>query len=270
MLGASQTHLLNKTHQNDTSINTGLCTDSTWKDPACFLQCLDVDRDHKLSTLYRCNHNHWCCSPARNSTTCCNDPDVSLFQGTGTAKVQNGTAFVAGYSIAPIASITTDSSSSSSSSSSSDHKAVAARVGAGLGIGLPLLAVIGVLSFLLFRERKYHNATKQSLPENQNQNQNQNQNPRYTDQTPLSPHSQMVAALMQQQQQQQNYQIPPLQPQMSPFIPPAYAPPQIPAPTMTSPSTTLFPSEADSSPAPHNVEADCRGTSVSSRPELPG
>ncbi len=177
--------------------------------------------------------------------------------------MQNGTAFVAGYSIAPIASIATDSSSSSSSSS--DHKAVAAGVGAGLGIGLPLLAVIGVLSFLLFRERKHHDATKQSLPENQSQNQN----PRYTDQSPLSPHSQMAAALMQQQQQQ-NYQIPPLQPGMTPFIPPAYAPPQIPAPAMTSPSTTLFPSEADSSPTPHNVEADCQGTSVSSRPELPG
>lgn len=116
--------------------------------------------------MYRCNNDNWCCSDGGNSTSCCHDPHVKLFKIAKDAYVQNGTAFIQGYNIAPdkdITSTTIPSSPSSSSNGSqctattpaqSSSKVTVAGVGVGLGVGVPLLAAIGVLSFLLLQERR--------------------------------------------------------------------------------------------------------------------
>ena len=175
----------------DTSLNTGGCTDSAWADPACFLKCA-ADKLGEISTLYRCNNYHWCCSAGGNTTSCCDDPQAKLFLIDRHALVQNGTAFVQGYNIAADADIVDSDSASVSSTvvtgtqsisvvvatvpvtatsgavltaatststpSCSSNAALTAGLGAGLGVGIPLLAVIGVLSFLLFRNRKKRSA----------------------------------------------------------------------------------------------------------------
>ncbi|EXJ66551.1 uncharacterized protein A1O5_10220, partial [Cladophialophora psammophila CBS 110553] len=95
--------------KNDTTLNTGLCTDSTWQDDACFPRCLTSQRKPGPSSLYRCSNNNWCCSDgASNSTSCCRDEGVKLFPIIAHAAVENGSAFLHGYSIAPIASIITN------------------------------------------------------------------------------------------------------------------------------------------------------------------
>ena len=160
----------------DTSFNTGGCTDSTWNSVECFPQCVSSQLDD-VSTLYRCNNNNWCCSDHGNTTSCCNDPQVKLFNMTGVALVQNGTAFLEGYNIAPDVDIVTTTTLSSSTvlssssptrvsttnvtsqctstaSTSSSTNVTTIGLGVGLGIGVPLLAAIGFLSFLLFREKK--------------------------------------------------------------------------------------------------------------------
>ena len=182
--------------QNDTSLNTGLCTDSTWQDQACFPRCLTPRRRQAPSSVYRCSNNKWCCSDGvSNATSCCQDQDIDLFPIIEHAAVENGSAFLHGYSIAPIASIltngvgptttplqtltfTTDISGSPVTITATttgdptalpvrevaDHQAVlTSGLGAGLGIGIPLLAAIGVLSFLLFREKRRHRATVESI-----------------------------------------------------------------------------------------------------------
>lgn len=78
--------------------------------------------------------------------------------------MQNGTAFIQGYSIAPDEDITGTAVPSSVPSSTSEcaatttaqssTKVTATGLGVGLGVGLLLLAAIGVLSFLLLREKK--------------------------------------------------------------------------------------------------------------------
>ncbi|EXJ61579.1 hypothetical protein A1O7_02007, partial [Cladophialophora yegresii CBS 114405] len=82
---------------NHTSLNSGLCTDSTWQDQACFLQCVNSYRAGP-STVYRCNNNNWCCADGvANSTSCCQDKGVGLFPILKHAAVENGSAFIKGY-----------------------------------------------------------------------------------------------------------------------------------------------------------------------------
>ncbi|KIX08048.1 uncharacterized protein Z518_02703 [Rhinocladiella mackenziei CBS 650.93] len=174
-----------------TFLNTGLCTDSTWQDEACFPRCLTPRRLGKPSTVYRCDDDKWCCSNGGgNSTSCCNDQGIELFKIIENAVVENGSAFLSGYSIAPIQNILTDSEPNPSTtllqtytfttdvsgsqvtltatatidsntipvSSDDSDSALIAGLGAGLGVGLPLLAVIGLLSWLLFREKRRNRA----------------------------------------------------------------------------------------------------------------
>ncbi len=154
----------------DTSLNTGGCTDSTWNSVHCFPHCVPSHLG-TISTLYRCSNNNWCCSDGGNTSSCCHDPQVNLFKILHEALVQNGTAFVEGYNIAadedivgtavPSSTIvcsqtavsTTTQCPSATATSSSD-RVTATGLGVGLGIGIPLLAATGLLSFLLFREKK--------------------------------------------------------------------------------------------------------------------
>lgn len=157
----------------DSSLNTGACTDSSWGSSAFFQGC------GQFATLYRCNNNNWCCSNGGNTTSCCNDRNVALITIQDVALVQNGSAFIANWTMVPNAllasatpssatgtatSLSPYSSSPSSSSESSnpsknasnavsDSQAVTAGIGAGLGVGIPLLVVIGVLSFLLVKNK---------------------------------------------------------------------------------------------------------------------
>jgi len=83
-------------------------------------------------------------------TSCCNDPQVNLFKIVRSAYVQNGTAFIQGYNIAP----DEDIMGTATAIGQSSDGATAVGLGVGLGVGIPLLAAIGVLSFLLLREKK--------------------------------------------------------------------------------------------------------------------
>ena len=79
----------------DSSLNTGACTDSSWGTSACFQDC------PQFSTPYRCNNNNWCCSNGGNIISCCNDRNVALNQIPDLALVQNGSAFIANWTMAP-------------------------------------------------------------------------------------------------------------------------------------------------------------------------
>jgi hypothetical protein len=141
----------------------GGCTDPTWNALNCFSHCKSSLLGG-ISTLYRCSNDNWCCSDGGNETSCCHDPKVELFKIVKEANVQNGTAFIQGYNIAPdqdIRGTATPSSAPSSTSgctatttSQSSSNLTAAGLGIGLGVGIPLLAAVGVLSFLLLREKK--------------------------------------------------------------------------------------------------------------------
>lgn len=190
-----------KLNQGEMAMNTGLCTDSTWQADSCFSYCPKPRRLHTLSTVYRCSNNKWCCSGGTNTTSCCQDGGVEKFKITGSALVQNGSAFVDGYSIAPIGSILTggelstltasstamqtitctttisgspvtltataagNASATPISNSIKSDAALKTGLGAGLGVGIPLLVVIGVLSFLLLREKRRHRAPRETVPE---------------------------------------------------------------------------------------------------------
>lgn len=195
----------------DMSINTGACTDSTWSTKACFQGCPvgqypcfvvpkpscpwhrhmrhvvcllirlralpDYESDN-VNTLYRCNDNKWCCSLGGNTTSCCNDPNVSLFpipQVAGGANIFNGSAFAPGYVLrqttTSTASATGTKPTSTSTSgntcptigssavpcpapSSNNGDTTKVGVGVGVGIGVPLLAALAAVLFLLSREKQ--------------------------------------------------------------------------------------------------------------------
>ena len=128
------------------------------------------------STLYRCDANFWCCSAGGNITSCCPEQN-NQFRLQDIAQVQNGTAFAPGFTITPLAStmqsLATGSptfasadpqlgsscpSLSASASAQQCHtdqkKTLAAGLGTGLGIGVPLLAALGGVLFLLSREKR--------------------------------------------------------------------------------------------------------------------
>jgi hypothetical protein len=143
------------------SSHIGGCTDPTWNSVNCFSHCKSSQLG-TVSTVYRCSNNNWCCSDGANSTSCCHDPHVKLFKLGRDAYVQNGTAFIQGYNIAPDRDIIPSSPSSSFNGSlctatapaQSFSQVTVTGVGVGLGVGVPLLAAISVLSFLLLQERR--------------------------------------------------------------------------------------------------------------------
>ena len=162
------------------SINTGTCTDKSWKDPSCFQQC-PTSADYQTSnvnTLFRCDSNYWCCSAGGTVASCCNDPNVASFSITRLnipAAIYNGSGFASGFTIAPVQALSTQSSVSTPSSTTINQassiggilsSAPACRnctsspnpttvgIGAGLGVGIPLLIALGSVSFLLLRERR--------------------------------------------------------------------------------------------------------------------
>ncbi|KAL8670716.1 MAG: hypothetical protein Q9168_004765 [Polycauliona sp. 1 TL-2023] len=167
----------------DTTINTGSCTDATWESRACFQKCPGALG--ALNTLYRCDDNQWCCSLGGNTPSCCQDPDVELFELNGVnnpSRVMGGSAFVPGYTIAPIAALETTKPGISSSSTSNPSKACSASasnqseacpasgddvtkvgLGAGLGIGLPLTSALATLLFFLLREKRINRELKKTI-----------------------------------------------------------------------------------------------------------
>ena len=113
----------------DTSVNTGLCTDQSWANSACFQPCLEcksiqsdpsacnsdfriakaIGKIEDLSTLYRCSGNEWCCSAGGNTTSCCPE-NKNLFRLSTIAEIENGTnIFAKGYTIAPSEVLATSS-----------------------------------------------------------------------------------------------------------------------------------------------------------------
>ncbi|KAL8648639.1 MAG: hypothetical protein Q9226_005907 [Calogaya cf. arnoldii] len=165
----------------DTSVNTGSCTDRSWDSEACFRMCPGALG--ALNTLYRCDENQWCCSLGGNTTTCCQDPNVELFKPNSVndpSRVMGGSAFVPGYTIAPVAALKAVESSNGSESASdksvsdesasqasgecpaSGDDAMKAGLGAGLGIGMPLIAALGTLLFFLLREKRINRELRQN------------------------------------------------------------------------------------------------------------
>ena len=164
----------------DLSLNTGTCTDKTWKDPSCFQQCprsADYETPY-VNTLYRCDWNYWCCSAGGNETSCCNDPNVASFSVTRLdipAAIYNGSGFASGFTVAPVQALNTQYSVPAPSSTPVNHPTriggallsapvcrnstsspnpITVGIGAGLGVGIPLLIALGSVSFLLLRERR--------------------------------------------------------------------------------------------------------------------
>ena len=117
-------------------------------------------RIDSLSTMYRCDDNNWCCSATGNATTCCPDQHYFKLPRNSLAQVQNGSAFVPGYTISPISATSTwlptgaISVGQAQVQCNGSKDTVAAGVGTGVGIGVPLLAVIGSLVFLLRRQKQ--------------------------------------------------------------------------------------------------------------------
>ena len=145
-----------------------------------------------LSTLYRCDNNEWCCSAHGNTTSCCPERN-NQFRIPSIAQIQNGTDFVAGYTISPVASASLSpstgtgpaptrspssagqdpasgtcppaalASGSASGTDGNKNKALAAGLGAGLGIGIPSLAALAGTLFLLSRSRRENEGLKRNL-----------------------------------------------------------------------------------------------------------
>ncbi|KAL8994617.1 MAG: hypothetical protein Q9169_005461 [Polycauliona sp. 2 TL-2023] len=148
----------------DTSVNTGSCTDESWDSKGCFKKC--PGSRGALNTLYRCDDNQWCCSLGGNTTGCCQDPNVETFEVNGNgdpSRVMGGSAFVRGYTIAPIAALETGepknelspaSNQTGEVCSTSGDDTMKVGLGAGLGIGLPLTAALATLLFFLLREKR--------------------------------------------------------------------------------------------------------------------
>ncbi|KAL9114727.1 MAG: hypothetical protein Q9227_001405 [Pyrenula ochraceoflavens] len=154
----------------DTSLNTGSCTDASWQADACFQSCLSP-RLASTSTVYKCTDNNFCCSGGGNTTNCCDDPGApgTYFKISDYAEVQNGTAFVNGYSIALNAVITAGQSTTTAVStalatgtslsavhqpSSCTSEEMKIGLGVGVGLGVPLLALVLLFSTLWLRARK--------------------------------------------------------------------------------------------------------------------
>ncbi|KAK6205995.1 hypothetical protein LQW54_008060 [Pestalotiopsis sp. IQ-011] len=183
------------------------CTDSDWAEP-CLNYCGDTESDAAgLHFLWRCNKQEHCCSNNRTST-CCNDPDVHIFNvevgltlhfaptavaeattvSTGTATTSNtatasttdsldNASGVGQSAAASTAVAATASPSASSVSSKDDSKSMAI----GLGVGVPLgLALIASIVFMAMQLRKKRAPVKEkpeagvsSNPSNSYQSQNQ-------------------------------------------------------------------------------------------------
>ena len=142
------------------------------------------------NTLYRCNGNNWCCSAGGNITSCCNDPDIDLFN-VGQAEIFNGSAWAPGFTLVPVEAVQTRTSTSSGSVKSCPTATVFTKINAtaasasdqvdgnhddddhqdtkkvglavGFGIGLPLLVALSSVIFLLWREKRSHQALRQQI-----------------------------------------------------------------------------------------------------------
>ena len=162
------------------SINTGTCTDGSWKDPSCFQQCTTSAeyQTSNVNTLFRCDSNTWCCSAGATETSCCTDSNAAIFDITRVnipAAIYNGSGFASGFTVAPVQALNTQSSISTTSSTAvsqpssiggtlssapacrnctSSPNPTTVGVGAGLGVGIPLLIALGSVSSLLLRERR--------------------------------------------------------------------------------------------------------------------
>lgn len=124
--------------------------------------------------MYRCDNSSWCCSATANTSTCCPDQQHYFkLPRNSLAQVQNGSAFVAGYTISAISATRSSLPAggiplgAGQVQCDGSKGSVAAGIGTGVGIGVPLLAVIGSLVFLLRRQKQRyeqeHNDVMQRL-----------------------------------------------------------------------------------------------------------
>ncbi|KAL8640835.1 MAG: hypothetical protein Q9228_002294 [Teloschistes exilis] len=167
--------------QWDMSINTGACTDRTWSSTACFHGCPATFATDNVNTLFRCSGNEWCCSKGGNTTSCCDDRNVILFQNPSDSKlaqIYNGSAFASGFTLSQVSRSTTSTASTATPSATATNQVVSPTpnsddrnensapapakvstttkvgVGVGVGVGVPLLAALGATLFLWSKEKK--------------------------------------------------------------------------------------------------------------------
>lgn len=141
------------------------------------------------NTLYRCSNNNWCCSASGNITSCCNDLDIDLFN-VGEAEIFNGSAWAPGFTLVSVEALQTRTPTSSGSVKSCPTATVFTKINAtvssdsdkvdghhdddhqetpkiglavGFGIGLPLLVALSSAIFLLWREKRSHQALRQQI-----------------------------------------------------------------------------------------------------------
>ena len=156
----------------DQSINAGACTDKTWTSSSCFTSCPSSMQSSASNSLFRCSNNEWCCSAGGNygNTTSCCDTAELIFTAAemGTpSQIYNGSAWAPGFTLAPVSALSNESNSSNDTfpsatdtcttnpppQSSSTNK-TKLGVSVGLGTGIPLVAALGCLLFLLAREKR--------------------------------------------------------------------------------------------------------------------
>jgi len=146
------------------------------------------------NTLYRCTGNdsgrQWCCSIGANTTSCCDDENVNLFD-IGAPQIINGSVTSTtvltmvltktscpAASASGAASITKDSITTTTATSMSEGSAAGdgadnmckndgdektVGLGVGIGMGVPLLAALGAALFFWARERRSHKDLRRTM-----------------------------------------------------------------------------------------------------------
>ncbi|KAB8527801.1 hypothetical protein FH972_025452 [Carpinus fangiana] len=138
------------------TLKRGSCTDSSWSDPACPVQCSDVSTETTvILNMASANHGSgigtWCCNDFDQENNTCQDPTHNVKSPWGLA---NGRLIYDRKSgaIEPVTSPAPSSNTTCTSGPQAGQLTSSTREAAiGAAIGIPLALAVVVLSILYFR-----------------------------------------------------------------------------------------------------------------------